>query len=881
MNGLPYDTRYRVKEKAGMMVRMDAGILDLVAFFNTGPLGVVGNHIQALGTSIAANRLSDKIKERLQDKQSLEYRMFICLEDALKTTCEKQGLCYDDTDSVVGSFFIGVSKETASFTRESLVRILKETAGEQIDDAQRDTVLDVFGNAVLELLVKDKNNELWKYLIAKRVLLENSATPEKALGRFLTPSKTALVEDESVLGRDGFIKKLRARLWTNQRGGVRRLQLTGMGGIGKSQTLKLLYTQYATHPDMNAEDGVDAVGFLEYNGSMDKAIGDIGIVKQILEKGGTDSLERAWQYLRHLAETHSLLLLIDDVSHTITGKAAESAEDASFEKLFSLNIPVIFASRSPWQGFEEVRTPPLSLETLQKIYKEAQGDEVPADSTDSLHRLFEERAGCNTLVVQRLGSITKKEGFGIAGLWEHLDKIDFTLRFSDGDDDECLQREIDKLYSLDGLMPPERSILEAFSFFPARMLTMDTCVAWLKEDAEVSERILRKTLTGLVSNTWLQGFTPPEAGSPLISIHQLVATAVSHQDQPSALEHGGLIDACAKSLSYDVKEGFQAATPFVAAAGGIAAHLAREIPQKDDRASDEQDAAWVAVTKLFGWLGRYCNDVGDFQTALNCHEKALEICGKALGKRHPATATSCNNVAMAYHTLGDYNKALKYLKKALEISEDVFGEGHMNMALGYNNVALVYNDLGDYSTALEYLKKALGIREKVLGEEHVDTALSYNNIALVYRALGDYNKALRYHKKALGIREKVLGEEHVDTAVSYNNIAMVYYALRDYSNALVYLKKALEIYEDVLGEEHVKTATSCDNIALVYSDLGNYNTALRYHGDAARVFLAMLGPEHYHTRTALKNMYGTYRASGGEMGFVEWYASVFRGEGAG
>ena len=162
--------------------------------------------------------------------------------------------------------------------------------------------------------------------------------------------------------------------------------------------------------------------------------------------------------------------------------------------------------------------------------------------------------------------------------------------------------------------------------------------------------------------------------------------------------------------------------------------------------------------------------------------------------------------------LGNYPQALEWNKKALDIYEKVLGKEHPDTAATYNNIAGVYDSQGDYPKALEWYQKALAIDEKVSGKEHPDTATTYNNIAAVYGSQSDYPLALKWYKKALDICEKVLGKEHHDTATTYNNIGEVYRSQGDYPQALEWYRKAYDIFEKVLGPDHPSTKTVRENM---------------------------------------------------------------------
>ena len=108
-----------------------------------------------------------------------------------------------------------------------------------------------------------------------------------------------------------------------------------------------------------------------------------------------------------------------------------------------------------------------------------------------------------------------------------------------------------------------------------------------------------------------------------------------------------------------------------------------------------------------------------------------------------------NAIGQVYHyKIGDYDKALEYHLKALEIREKVLGKEHPDTAISYNNIGTVYYIKGDYDNALKYLFKALEIREKKLGPEHPLTRTTYRNIGNVYMKMGNKQEAQKWFDKA-------------------------------------------------------------------------------------------------------------------------------------
>ena len=66
-------------------------------------------------------------------------------------------------------------------------------------------------------------------------------------------------------------------------------------------------------------------------------------------------------------------------------------------------------------------------------------------------------------------------------------------------------------------------------------------------------------------------------------------------------------------------------------------------------------------------MGYAYNNTGDYPKALEFHRKSLNIREKILGRDHPDTANSYNNIGFAYNKIGDYNKSYNYTKEAYYI----------------------------------------------------------------------------------------------------------------------------------------------------------------------------------------------------------------------
>ena len=70
----------------------------------------------------------------------------------------------------------------------------------------------------------------------------------------------------------------------------------------------------------------------------------------------------------------------------------------------------------------------------------------------------------------------------------------------------------------------------------------------------------------------------------------------------------------------------------------------------------------------------------------------------------------------------------------------MLGKEHPDTLGSVNNLAELYQVEGRYAEAEPLYKRALETQERVLGKEHPDTLGSVNNLAELYRVQGRYGK---------------------------------------------------------------------------------------------------------------------------------------------
>jgi tetratricopeptide (TPR) repeat protein len=248
----------------------------------------------------------------------------------------------------------------------------------------------------------------------------------------------------------------------------------------------------------------------------------------------------------------------------------------------------------------------------------------------------------------------------------------------------------------------------------------------------------------------------------------------------------------------------------------------------------------------------YCEwELGRYEAAVWAWKQLLRRRVKILGKEHPHTLASMNNLAQALSSQGKYTEAEQMHQETLALQEKVLGKEHPHTLTSMHNVALVLSSQGKYTEAEEMHQETLALTEKVLGKEHLDTLASMHNLAYTLCNQGKYAEAEQMHRETLALYEKVLGKEHPHTLASTNDLATVLSSQGKCAEAEQMHRETLALYEKVLGKEHPHTLASMNNLAYTLCNQGKYAEAMVLMQKCVQLRQKVLGPQHPDTLASL------------------------------
>jgi CHAT domain-containing protein len=231
----------------------------------------------------------------------------------------------------------------------------------------------------------------------------------------------------------------------------------------------------------------------------------------------------------------------------------------------------------------------------------------------------------------------------------------------------------------------------------------------------------------------------------------------------------------------------------------------REAEQFYRRAIDEQErnfdkdnpvALWLAndpsrfirMSNLANFLG----EQGRYAEAEPLLRRVLEHQERALGKDHPDTLGTVNDLAVLYQMQDRYAEAALHFQRALKGSERAVGKGHPTTLTIAANLASLYLDQDRYAEAEPLARRVLEAQERTLGKDHPDTLTTVNTLASLSRLQGRYAEAEALQQRAVAGLERKLGSDHSNTITGTANLAKVYFAQSDWARAAQFLQRSTD-----------------------------------------------------------------------------------------
>lgn len=147
-----------------------------------------------------------------------------------------------------------------------------------------------------------------------------------------------------------------------------------------------------------------------------------------------------------------------------------------------------------------------------------------------------------------------------------------------------------------------------------------------------------------------------------------------------------------------------------------------------------------------------------------------------------AIASSWNAKGLRHAKKEQWQGAIQCWKRALQLRTEALGKTHPDVANTLNNMGIAYGQLGSNKEAMDCLVQALAIRTKNYGPTHQDTAATHHNIGNLRQATGDLDGALGSFIEAQRIQQS-LCPQGKSVARAWNAVGHVYFEKKEHAKA--------------------------------------------------------------------------------------------------
>jgi eukaryotic-like serine/threonine-protein kinase len=212
--------------------------------------------------------------------------------------------------------------------------------------------------------------------------------------------------------------------------------------------------------------------------------------------------------------------------------------------------------------------------------------------------------------------------------------------------------------------------------------------------------------------------------------------------------------------------------------------------------------------------------------ALPLFRETLKVREARLGREHPETLESMNNLAGAYRAAGKVDLALPLFEKTLKVAESKLGPDHPYTLRSMHNLAAIYHDVGKRDLALPLFEATLKLKKAKLGPEHPDTLWTMKYFAVACQESGKMDRALRLLEETLPVRRAKLGPDHPETLRNMNDVAVLYWKAKRLDKSIPLFEETVRLQEAKLGRQHLDTLRAVANLGVNYKDAGRITEAL-------------------------------------------------------
>ena len=260
-------------------------------------------------------------------------------------------------------------------------------------------------------------------------------------------------------------------------------------------------------------------------------------------------------------------------------------------------------------------------------------------------------------------------------------------------------------------------------------------------------------------------------------------------------------------------------------------------------------------------LGVSLVGLGEYDLALQLHEKCRATRLARLGPDHPATLLSLGDVATGYDLVGKSDRSLPLYQEILVRSRAVLGPDHRNTIVAVGNLAAALQRAGKRDEAFRLRQEGLALARAKLGPHEKLTLTFMIAVAGGYLTDGKLDQALPLYEETLALMTSRFGRDDKETLICMVNLATGYALAGKLDQAQRLKEEAVALTTAKLGPDHPDTVRTMNNLATGYWELDRLDKSVPLFERLLSLLEKKFGRAHPQTIHAIANLGVNYMDS--------------------
>lgn len=583
------------------------------------------------------------------------------------------------------------------------------------------------------------------------------------------------VSPSSVIGRENEVIRLHQCLF----GKHPRVQLIGIGGIGKSVILKNFINKY--------ESSFQHLIWIDCTGSIKKAFLQNEVLLSNLEFDFDETEDEDQRFIKLINKLTKIaeecLIILDGVKKQFEAELGQIQLPTNFK--------IILASRFSFNTFEEIRVNSLDYEPAKNLFLKSNSSQPEEDELKDFFGYI----GYHTLAIEILSKILssrvdldfkklleliKTNGLEIKSnaieinYDEQLDENSYIIDFFAG------------IFDMANLKKEETDLLTKVSILPSVFISFKNLCELLQ--VEESKVVDFSNLLGAIEK---KGFLE-KGNNKNYRCHQIIQEVIRKKNLPNAENCQEILEVLGFQLVSKLSDAnYEEYAQFAPKYTPFLESIVPYFPQKA--------LAFVGVYQNLGLLLRI---LGKFSESTFYHK--LDYAEKVTERSdYPVPfSISCRLLANSYLIQGEYEDAEKKFFEGLDTIREFNPDEIEQICLLEQQLGTLYLMRGNIHHAIKHLDIAHELMEdssEINSSQKASLCFISGNALL---ELNNQQEAIYYFEEALENFElSGVENDSLELGSIYLSLALAYATGADFGNARYYHRKAFDIFETHLPKE--------------------------------------------------------------------------------